>query len=74
MKNKIKPSIVSINFANKKAADHFIIWLCEQGEQDYWNWMNYREEKEDGDITAVRFDYDFKTLEVVTKLGRNSDE
>jgi hypothetical protein len=31
-------------------------WLSGQGEQDYWLWMEYREQKEpDGDITALDF-------------------
>ena len=61
---------VKISFANKKAAKHFIIWLCEQGEQDYWTWMEYREQEEDGKITATKFDYDMKNLTVETTVGR----
>ena len=53
----INKNIIKIEFDNPEAAKHFASWLCEQGEQDYWNWMEYREQEEDGDITALRFNY-----------------
>ena len=48
-----------IDFGSDKVADHFIRWLSGAGEQDYWNWMEYREMEEQGTIpmTAIRFDY-----------------
>ena len=48
---------LTIEFDSKEAMEHFATWLCEQGEQDYWNWMEYREEEEEGDITVVSFKY-----------------
>jgi len=54
---KDKETIIQIKFANPKAARHFALWLCESGEQDYWNWQEYREEDEEGDITATEFHY-----------------
>lgn len=48
---------LSIEFDNDEALHHFAIWLSEQGEQDYWQWMEYREDVEDGDITAIKFNY-----------------
>lgn len=49
---------VTFSFDNGEARSQFIHWLCGQGEQDYWNWMEYREaEEEEGDITATRFEY-----------------
>ena len=48
---------LKINFDNEKAAEHFGTWLCEQGEQNYWLWMEYREKEEKGDITATNFIY-----------------
>ena len=48
---------IKIEFANAEAAHHFAIWLSELGEQDYWDWMEYQERKEKGDITATRFRY-----------------
>jgi hypothetical protein len=58
-KKSVKPkeTTIQIKFANEAAAHHFALWLCESGEQDYWNWMEYREPEEKGDITAVIFDY-----------------
>lgn len=53
----MKETTVSIKFANEEAADHFSTWLCESGEQSYWDWMECREQEEDGDITAINFHY-----------------
>lgn len=52
-----KETVIQIKFANPEAAKHFASWLCESGEQSYWDWMEYREEDEEGDITAIDFDY-----------------
>lgn len=57
MKKKSKETDITIKFANPKAAHHFALWLCESGEQLYWDWMEYREEDEDGDITVLEFKY-----------------
>jgi hypothetical protein len=46
-----------IKFDNEKALKHFASWLCESGEQEYWEWMKYRESEEDGDITVISFYY-----------------
>lgn len=54
MADKVK---LTVEFDNEEALDHFAIWLCESGEQQYWEWMAVRETEEDGDITAVDFDY-----------------
>lgn len=52
-----KETILQIKFANEAAAAHFALWLCESGEQQYWDWMQCREEEEKGDITAQSFHY-----------------
>lgn len=53
-----KKTTISIEFSNKKAAMHFAHWLCGSGEQQYWEWMEYREEDEEkGNITATSFHY-----------------
>jgi hypothetical protein len=65
-----KSTEVKIQFASKHAAEHFMEWLCGSGEQEYWNWMEYREDEEDGDITAIELDYDFKKHTITTTLGR----
>jgi len=46
---------IKLVFDNAKAAKHFLVWLSEQGEQDYWEWMRVREEEEKGDITVLEF-------------------
>ena len=49
---------LKIEFDNEKAAKHFASWLCGSGEQQYWEWMEYREEDfDEGDITATSFHY-----------------
>jgi len=52
-----KKHVLKIEFDNKDALMHFATWLCEGGEQDYWQWMECREDEEDGNITAVQFHY-----------------
>lgn len=59
-------------FSSPEAANHFKTWLCESGEQQYWEWMEYRESEEDGDITALDFDYWTGTDEIPAKCGRKS--
>lgn len=54
---KSKKFVLSMEFDSKEAADHFAGWLCGWGEQQYWQWMEYREEEEDGNITATEFHY-----------------
>lgn len=48
---------IKIKFANSEAAKNFAVWLCESGEQQYWEWMSCVEEREEGDITATSFHY-----------------
>ena len=78
---KAKPSKVEVKFVfdNVKAAKHFVSWLCESGEQDYWNYMEYREEEEKGNITVIDFDYWQKKtangdVVVPTRSGRLAEE
>jgi len=53
----MKKAILKIEFDNQKILEHFAIWLCEAGEQDYFNWMEFRESEEEGDITVIEFNY-----------------
>jgi 2-succinyl-5-enolpyruvyl-6-hydroxy-3-cyclohexene-1-carboxylate synthase len=46
-----------IKFGSEEASQHFAVWLCESGEQHYWDWMRAREEEEPGNITAVNLEY-----------------
>ena len=76
-------SDLTIKFDNDKAREHFVSWLCGSGEQDYWEWMEYRENEEQGDITATEFDYwtptypgqksKFRPDLVIAKCGRLKD-
>lgn len=58
--NNEKKKLV-IEFDNDKALKQFAKWLCGQGEQDYWTWMECRESEESGKITAIDFDYHNET-------------
>lgn len=62
-----------IKFDNIKAANHFKLWLCEQGEQDYWQWMENSELDESGNITGLKFDY-FQCDVIPVKCGRLTNE
>ncbi len=50
-------SNVLFQFDSEESANHFWRWMCESGEQQYWDYMSYREMEEDGDITGISFDY-----------------
>jgi len=74
------PHELKIQFANEKALKHFAGWLSGAGEQDYWQWMEYREQEEKGDITALNFKYRKGSGELFlgdntirTELGRLDD-
>jgi hypothetical protein len=69
-KFKVKGQKLTFVFGNEKTLNHFKSWLCEQGEQEYWDWMEYREQEEKGNITALEFDYHTGTNHVRTKCGR----
>ena len=57
-------------FDNKEAANHFKLWLCDMGEQDYWDWMERTEEHRKGDITGLNFNYHTGTDVIEVKCGR----
>ncbi len=67
--------ILRITFASQLALDHFATWLCDNGEQSYWDSMEYVESDEEGDVTAVDFKYHMdgvfiKENLIETKCGR----
>ncbi len=67
----MKASQLTFVFENPRALHHFWVWLCESGEQQYWEWMREREGDEDGDITGLSFDYGKADAgKVVVKCGR----
>jgi len=58
MSNKKESCNLVFTFDNEEAKKQFALWLCEQGEQDYWQWMECVEQDEPkGNITGIRFDY-----------------
>jgi len=73
---------VKFIFDNEAAAEHFLTWLCRRGEQEYWEWMELREQEEAGPITATNFDYnggtndgeEFGKHPVIAKCGRLDDK
>lgn len=68
---------VKINFHSEESARMFLEWLCGSGEQEYWNYCEYRSEDELPDDGVVTFDYFHgndvfaKDLEVETKVYEN---
>lgn len=62
-----------LKFESAEAADHFKSWLCESGEQHYWEWMQMREQEEEGDITGLKFNYHTGTDLIPVKCGRFSE-
>ena len=66
---------LTFEFASEEAAEHFKTWLCESGEQGYWNWMEYREDEDAGNITGLRFDYHNKDGSIIpVECGRPDDK
>lgn len=50
--------IVKFEFDDDKVAEDFLSWMCNQGEQTYW------QDQEDRGEPMASFKYDFDTLEV----------
>lgn len=44
---KDEPVDLTIKFTNKRALDLFAAWLCNAGEQQYWEYASYQNEDED---------------------------
>jgi hypothetical protein len=72
---------VTFVFDDDATADHFLSWLCGSGEQQYWQWMEYRESEENGNITVTNFDYwggkkkgKFGAGDIICPSGRLTDE
>lgn len=63
-----------LEFDNKDAANHFKHWLCGQGEQDYWMWMEYREQEDEGNITGIEFNYHTNSDVIKIRCGRMDKE
>lgn len=48
---KADKAVLRIEFDSQEDLMNFASWLCEAGEQDYWNYQEIREKP------AVTFDY-----------------
>lgn len=71
--NNINGNTLVFKFENQQALKHFKVWMRESGEQDYWAWMEYREDEEDGPITGLRFDYWSDGNKIKVECGRIDD-
>jgi|CXWL01.1.fsa_nt_gi hypothetical protein len=45
---------LKIEFPSQEALKEFTTWLCESGEQSYWEWMDNQDEER---IYKVDFEY-----------------
>jgi len=45
---------LTISFPTQASLTEFATWLCEQGEQDYWTWMD---EQDRAKTKTVDFEY-----------------
>ncbi len=72
MAKKQKSNSITFQFDNHEAQHYFWAWLCNQGEQSYWESQSECEKDDESEnITALSFDY--KNADyglVVTKCGR----
>jgi hypothetical protein len=59
-------------FETNKQRDDFITWLCEQGEQDYWWWMEHPDSPDDYREHTVGFDYWKHTGKFAGKDGQEA--
>lgn len=65
---------IKCNGENKVAIEQFLVWMSESGEQQYWDWMTYREDELDGPITISSFEYDFENGEIKAgPIGRQGN-
>ena len=53
---------------SRAAAQEFLSWLCEQGEQDYWQWMDARPDEP----VLDSFAYDLDKLLMSAQLKKET--
>jgi len=54
---------LTIIFPTPRSAEYFRTWLCEQGEQDYWNFMECQDDARNE--TVDLFDYRNGKIEAI---------
>ena len=71
MKTK-EAAATTITFkGDPEAIEDFMSWLCEMGEQHYWDWMEYRD---GGDKVMFRdFQYNWQTLTIEAEEVRHDE-
>lgn len=57
-------TIISFSGGDKKAIEEFMVWLCESGEQQYWEWMDCH-----GEPTFQTLKYDWKAHTIEAETG-----
>ena len=69
---------VTLKFKTKEAAEDFSSWMCEAGEQDYWQWAEIRESEDPDLTTAQEFNYGKPNkkgdIAIGTVEGRHHDD
>lgn len=81
-KSKNKKTEIKFIFDNEKAAELFLGWLSNSGEQQYWEAMECVEDGEKGNVTVVDFDYwggtkkgsKFGESDIICKCGRLTED
>jgi hypothetical protein len=46
---------LKIEFPNQERLNDFTSWLCNDGEQDYWQWQTYRQEEDAENLGPLVF-------------------
>ena len=54
-----KKATVTCEFPNNKLADEFMRFMCEQGEQDWWAWLD----AQGMDDTVMNYQWDKGIIE-----------
>lgn len=66
---------LTFKFDSIEAANHFKSWLCGSGEQQYWEWMECREQEDvEARDTVLEFNYHTGDSAITTESGRLDDE
>jgi len=53
--------VIEIEFESTDQANEFMVWMSEQGEQDYFNWLEDTEEEEN---KVNYFAYDWSSNQI----------
>lgn len=54
---------VTVEFPDERYAKHFMIWLCEIGEQSYFDEIDYGEDRK----PCGKLNYDFKNFKIIAE-------